>query len=76
MTAQRRPLSATAFEYVLRHCSLGEIGRLVLSTAPGGMNVNPVLFAPPGDARNQERHAIFEPLVRTLTQHLEQGIRR
>lgn len=76
VTAQRRRLSATEFEYVFRHRSLGELGRLVLSSAPGGINVTPVLFAPPGDARSQERQAIFEPLARTLTQQLEQVVRR
>ena len=71
VTVQRKPLSATSFEYIFRHHGLGELGRLILVSAPGGMVVTPVLFAPVGDARNAQRKLVFEPLAQTLTDELE-----
>ncbi len=51
VTVQRKPLSATSFEYIFRHHSFGKLGRLVFASSHGGMVVTPVLFAPAGDAR-------------------------
>lgn len=68
---QRKPLSVTSFEYVFRHRSLGELGRLILVSAPCGMVVTPVLFAPVGDVRNVQRKLLFAPLAQTLTDELK-----
>ena len=31
VTAQRKPISATSYEYILRHSELGQLGQIMLS---------------------------------------------
>lgn len=76
VVVQRKPLSATSFEYIFRHHNLGELGRLILVSAPCGLVVTPVMFAPIGDVRNAQRKLVFEPLAQTLTDDLKKRRRK
>ncbi len=72
VTAQRVPVSDTAFFYVLRHSELGMLGKIALEQAPeGGMTIKPVLFAPAGSALTERRRIAFEPIVRSLQTKLD-----
>ena len=76
VTVHRKPLSATSFEYIFRHHTLGELCWLILASSTGVTIVMPVLFAPAGDARNARRKAVFGPLAHTLADQLEKPLRR
>jgi hypothetical protein len=76
VTVQRTPLSASSFEYIFRHSVLGELGRLLLKPAEGGVIATPIVFSPAGDDNNGRRREIFEPLAISLTVHIQNTSRR
>jgi len=72
ITAQRKPISATAYEYVLHHSELGQLGKIMLSACISGTcNVTCLVHGQPGDQMIQQRRAIFKPLARTLAEQIQ-----
>lgn len=69
VTAQRKPISATSYEYVLRHSELGQLGRILLSSgAAGKYSVTYLVNGPAGEHITERRRAVFEPLAMTLAE--------
>ena len=72
ITAQRKPISATAYEYVLHHSELGQLGQIMLSACiSGACNVTCLVHGQPGDQMTEQRRAVFEPLARTLAEQIQ-----
>jgi hypothetical protein len=72
VTAQRKPISATSYEYILRHSELGQLGQILLSTnAAGKCNVTYLVYGQPGAQITEERRAVFEPLAMTLAEQIK-----
>lgn len=72
ITAQRKPISATAYEYVLHHSELGQLGQIMLSACiTGTCNVTCLVHGQPGDQITEQRRAVFEPLARTLAEQIQ-----
>lgn len=72
ITAQRKPISATAYEYVLHHSELGQLGQIMLSACiSGACNVTCLVHGQPGDQITEQRRAVFEPLARTLAEQIQ-----
>jgi len=73
ITAQRKPLSATSYEYILRHSELGQLGKILLSACTSGRcKVTCLLHGQPGDQMTERRRAVFEPLARAWTEQIQQ----
>lgn len=71
ITAQRKPISATAYEYVLHHNELGRLGHIMLSACiSGACNVTSLVHGQPGDQMTEQRRAVFEPLARSLAEQI------
>lgn len=71
VTAQRRPISATSYEYILRHSELGQLGQIMLSVCvTGHCRITSLVNGQPGDILTERRRAIFEPLARTLAEQI------
>ena len=72
ITAQRKPISATAYEYVLHHNELGQLGQIMLSACvTGACNVTCLVHGQPGDKMTEQRRAIFEPLAIILAEQIQ-----
>ncbi len=67
VTAQRKPISTTSYEYILRHAELGQLGQIMLSVcARGNCKITSLVNGMPGELLTERRRAVFEPLARTL----------
>ncbi len=65
ITAQRKPISATAYKYVLHHSELGQLGQIMLSACiSGGCNVTSLVHGQLGEQITEQRRAVFEPLAK------------
>lgn len=72
VTAQRKPISATSYEYILRHSELGQLGQIMLSACTSGScKVTSLVNGQPGDQLTEQRRAVFEPLAKTLTEQIQ-----
>jgi hypothetical protein len=72
ITAQRKPISATSYEYILRHSELGQLGQILLSAcASGRCKVTCLVHGQPGDQMTERRRAVFEPLAQTLAEQIQ-----
>ena len=72
ITAQRKPISATAYEYVLHHNELGQLGQIMLSACiSGGCNVTCLVHGQAGDQITEQRRAVFEPLAKSLAEQIQ-----
>lgn len=72
ITAQRKPISATAYEYVLHHSELGKLGQIMLSACISGeCNVTCLVHGQAGDKITEQRRAVFEPLAKSLAQQIQ-----
>lgn len=72
ITAQRKPISATAYEYVLHHSELGQLGQIMLSACiSGACNVTSLVHGQPGDHITEQRRAVFEPLAKSLAEQIQ-----
>lgn len=72
ITAQRKPISATAYEYVLHHSELGKLGQIMLSACiSGACNVTCLVHGQAGDKITEQRRAVFEPLAKSLAQQIQ-----
>lgn len=72
ITAQRKPISATAYEYVLHHSELGQLGQIMLSACISGKcNVTCLVHGQPGDKITELRRAVFEPLAKNLAEQFQ-----
>ena len=72
VTAQRKPISATSYEYILRHSELGQLGQILLSAcASGSCKVTCLVHGQPGEQLTEQRRAVFEPLARTLAEQIQ-----
>ncbi len=75
VTAQRRPISATSYEYILRHSELGELGQILLSAcASGSCNITCLVHGQPDDNMTEQRRAVFEPLAKNLTEQMRSAM--
>lgn len=71
VTAQRKPISATSYEYVLRHSELGQLGQIMLTVCMSGKcRITTLVNGQPGDALTERRRAVFEPLAETLAEQI------
>lgn len=70
ITAQRRPISATSYEYILRHSELGQLGQILLSASADGYNVTCLVHGPAGEQMTERRRAVFEPLACSLGEQI------
>jgi hypothetical protein len=71
ITAQRKPISATSYEYILRHSELGQLGQILLSASSAGKcNVTYLVYGQPGAEITEARRAVFEPLAMTLAEQI------
>ena len=76
ITAQRKPLSPTSYEYVLRHSELGQLGRIFLTAgASGECKVTYQVYGRPDDHMTAQRQAIFEPLAVILAEQIQQTVK-
>lgn len=72
ITAQRKPISATSYEYVLHHNELGKLGKILLSACISGRcNVTSLVHGQPGDQLTEQRRILFEPLAKTLAAQIQ-----
>jgi hypothetical protein len=72
VTAQRKPISATSYEYILRHSELGQLGQILLTaSAAGKCNVTYLVNGQPGSQLTEARRAVFEPLAMTLAEQIK-----
>lgn len=72
ITAQRKPISATAYEYVLHHSELGQLGQIMLSACiSGGCNITCLVHGQAGDQMTEQRRAVFEPLAKNLAEQMQ-----
>ncbi len=72
ITAQRKPISVTSYEYVLHHNELGQLGKILLSACiSGGCNVTSLVHGQPGDELTEQRRKLFEPLAKTLAAQIQ-----
>jgi hypothetical protein len=71
VTAQRKPISATSYEYILRHSELGQLGQILLSVCiSGSCRITALVHGPSGDLLTERRRAVFEPLAKTLAEQI------
>lgn len=69
VTAQRKPISATSYEYILRHSELGQLGQILLSVCvSGNCKITSLVHGQPGELLTERRRAVFEPLAKTLAE--------
>jgi hypothetical protein len=67
ITAQRKPISATAYAYVPHHNELGRLGKSLLSACISGCcNVTSLVHGQPGDQLTEQRCILFEPPAKKL----------
>ena len=72
VTAQRKPISATSYEYILRHSELDQLGQIMLSACTSGScKVTSLVNGQPGDQLTEQRRAVFEPLAKTLAEQIQ-----
>jgi hypothetical protein len=76
VTAQRKPLSPTAYEYILRHKDFGTLGRILLTANAVGKckvayHVNPHV----SEYVTAQRTRIFEPLARAIAESVHRQVR-
>lgn len=72
VTAQRKPISSTSYEYILRHSELGQLGQILLSVCvSGNCKITSLVNGPPGDMLTERRRAVFEPLAKTLAEQIQ-----
>ena len=72
ITAQRKPINATAYAYILHHSELGQLGQILLSACvTGRCNVTSLVHGHPGDQMTERRRAVFEPLARTFAEQIQ-----
>ena len=72
VTAQRKPISATSYEYILRHSELGQLGQILLSACTAGCcKVTSLVHGQPGEQLTEQRRAVFEPLARSLADQIQ-----
>ncbi|MES2024781.1 MAG: hypothetical protein V4448_04400 [Pseudomonadota bacterium] len=72
VTAQRKPISATSYEYILRHSELGQLGQILLSACTSGAcKVTSLVYGQPGEQLTEQRRAVFEPLARSLAEQIQ-----
>lgn len=71
VTAQRRPISATSYEYILRHSELGQLGQIMLSVCISGhCRITSLVHGQPGEILTERCRAIFEPLAKMLAEQI------
>lgn len=71
ITAQRKPISTTSYEYILRHSELGQLGQIMLSVCvSGSCKVTSLVNGLPGELLTERRRAVFEPLAKTLAEEI------
>ena len=71
VTAQRKPISATSYEYIFRHSELGQLGKVLLSVcASGTSRITCLVHGNPGEKLTEQRRAIFEPLAKKLAEQM------
>lgn len=71
VTAQRKPISATSYEYIFRHSELGQLGKVLLSVCTSGTSrLTCLVNGDPGARLTEQRRAIFEPLARKLAEQM------
>ncbi|GGC08509.1 hypothetical protein GCM10007205_16970 [Oxalicibacterium flavum] len=71
VTAQRKPISPTSYEYIFRHSELGQLGRLLLNVcASGTSRIICLVHGQPGDTLTEQRRAVFEPLAHKLAEQM------
>jgi hypothetical protein len=66
VTAQRRPLSPTSYEYILRHSELGQLGRILLNASAESCSVTYEVHGESNQKITAMRREVFEPLVNSL----------
>ncbi|HEY6772850.1 MAG TPA: hypothetical protein VI140_02650 [Oxalicibacterium sp.] len=75
VTAQRRPISATSYEYILRHSELGQLGQIMLSVCVSGhCRITSLVNGTPGESLTERRRAIFEPLAKLLAEQIKPAL--
>src|SRR5690606_29608108 len=63
VTAQRKPISPTSYEYIFRHSELGQLGRMLLNVcASGTSRIICLVHGQPGDKLTAQRRARLGPL--------------
>lgn len=71
VTAQRKPISATSYEYLLRHSELGLLGQILLSVCvSGSCKITSLVNGQAGELLTERRRAVFEPLAKTLAEQI------
>lgn len=71
VTAQRKPISATSYEYVLRHSELGQLGQIMLTVCISGKcRITSLVNGQPGETLTERRRAVFEPLTKTFAEQI------
>jgi len=72
ITAQRKPINATTYAYILHHSELGQLGQILLSACvTGRCNVTSLVHGHPGDQMMERRRVVFEPLARTFAEQIQ-----
>jgi|SRR5690606_24355451 len=75
VTAQRKPISSTSYEYIFRHSELGPLGRLLLNgCASGTSRIIGLVHGQPGEQLTEQRRAIFEPLAHKLAEQMRSSL--
>lgn len=75
VTAQRRPISATSYEYILRHSELGQLGQIMLSVCVSGhCQITSLVNGTPGESLTERRRTIFEPLAKLLAEQIKPAL--
>jgi hypothetical protein len=66
VTAQRRPLSPTSYEYILRHSELGQLGRILLNAEAESCSVTYEVHGESNQKITAMRREVLEPLVKSI----------
>ena len=71
ITAQRKPISPTSYEYILQHSELGQLGKIVMyAGSSGGCMVTYQVFGSSDDWKTEQRREIFDPVARLLAEEI------
>jgi len=75
VTAKRTAISPTSFEYTFQHTELGELGSVLFCAMhTGRCHVTQQLCISNARDLSELRRQIFEPLARSVVEHLNAGV--